>query len=89
MSQVMPYSTGCTTVLSNMEAGLNYKDVSDPAIKVSFPLDGDPDNAQLVIWTTTPWYEQQLHRVLSAPVASIEHQPAGICCLAIPRVSTG
>ena len=31
-SQVMPYSTGCCTPLSNFEAGLNYKDVSDPAV---------------------------------------------------------
>ena len=54
--QVMPYSTGCTTPLSNFEAGLNYKDVPDPAVKVSFPLDDDEDKAELVIWTTTPWY---------------------------------
>ncbi|KAK9843147.1 hypothetical protein WJX74_007686 [Apatococcus lobatus] len=53
--KVMPYSTGCTTVLSNFEAGLNYKEVSDPAVYVAFPLDDDPDSAQLVIWTTTPW----------------------------------
>jgi isoleucyl-tRNA synthetase len=31
--KVMPYSTGCTTPLSNFEANLNYKDVSDPASK--------------------------------------------------------
>ncbi|KAL3138515.1 hypothetical protein ABBQ32_006299 [Trebouxia sp. C0010 RCD-2024] len=53
--KVMPYSTGCTTPLSNFEAGLNYKDVPDPAVKVSFPLDDDEDNAEMVIWTTTPW----------------------------------
>lgn len=34
----MPYSTGCNTPLSNFEAGLNYKDVSDPAVMVMFPL---------------------------------------------------
>jgi len=33
--QVMPYSTGCTTTLSNFEAGQNYKDVDDPAVTVS------------------------------------------------------
>ncbi|ONK75972.1 uncharacterized protein A4U43_C03F22490, partial [Asparagus officinalis] len=53
--KVMPYSTGCKTPLANFEAGLNYKEVSDPAIMVSFPLIGDPDNAALVAWTTTPW----------------------------------
>ena len=51
----MPYSTGCSTPLSNFEAGQNYKDVSDPAVIVSFPLDDDPDNAAMVAWTTTPW----------------------------------
>lgn len=29
--QVMPYSTGCTTPLSNFEANLAYKEVDDPA----------------------------------------------------------
>ncbi|WOK99491.1 isoleucine--tRNA ligase, cytoplasmic [Canna indica] len=53
--KVMPYSTGCNTPLSNFEAGLNYKDVSDPAIMVSFPVVGDPHNASFVAWTTTPW----------------------------------
>lgn len=51
----MPYSTGCNTPLSNFEAGLNYKDVPDPAIMVAFPIVDDPDNACLVAWTTTPW----------------------------------
>ena len=36
--QVMPYSTGCCTPLSNFEAGLNYKDVSDPAVMVRWQL---------------------------------------------------
>ena len=29
--KVMPYSTGCTTPLSNFEVGLNYQMVQDPA----------------------------------------------------------
>lgn len=29
--RVMPYSTGCTTPLSNMEASMDYRDVNDPA----------------------------------------------------------
>jgi isoleucyl-tRNA synthetase len=52
--KVMPYSTGCTTSLSNFEAGQNYKDVSDPAVVVSFPLVDSP-NVAFVAWTTTPW----------------------------------
>ncbi|KAG6551039.1 hypothetical protein Mapa_007272 [Marchantia paleacea] len=53
--KVMPYSTGCNTPLSNFEAGLNFKDVSDPAVMVSFPIEGDEHGAGLVAWTTTPW----------------------------------
>jgi len=33
--KVMPYSTGCTTPLSNFEAGQNYKDVTDPSSTTS------------------------------------------------------
>jgi len=51
--KVMPYSTACSTPLSNFEAGLNYKDVKDPAIVVSFPVEGE--EASLLAWTTTPW----------------------------------
>jgi len=29
--RVMPYSTGCTTPLSNFESGLDFRDVNDPA----------------------------------------------------------
>ncbi|XP_033647297.1 isoleucine--tRNA ligase, cytoplasmic-like [Asterias rubens] len=52
--KVMPFSTACNTPLSNFESGQNYKDVVDPAVIVSFPLDEDP-NVSLIAWTTTPW----------------------------------
>lgn len=52
--KVVPYSTGISTVLSNFEAGLNYKDVQDPAITVAFQLVDEPDTA-ILAWTTTPW----------------------------------
>ncbi|KAF9519228.1 hypothetical protein BS47DRAFT_1375144 [Hydnum rufescens UP504] len=52
--RVMPYSTGCTTPLSNFEAGQDYRDVNDPAVTVSFPLVDDPKTS-LLAWTTTPW----------------------------------
>lgn len=53
-SRIMPFSTGCNTVLSNFEAGSNYKDTTDPAIYITFPLVEDP-NVSLMAWTTTPW----------------------------------
>jgi isoleucyl-tRNA synthetase len=50
----MPYSLGCSTVLSNFEATSNYKDVVDPAVVISFPLLLDP-SISFLAWTTTPW----------------------------------
>lgn len=52
--KIMPYSNGCNTVLSNFEAGLNFKDVFDPAVYITFPLLEDPE-VSLIGWTTTPW----------------------------------
>lgn len=52
--RVMPYSTGCTTPLSNFEAQQNYKDVNDPAVTIGFNVIGQ-NKTQLVAWTTTPW----------------------------------
>lgn len=34
----MPYSNACNTVLSNFETHLNYKEVHDPSIYITFPL---------------------------------------------------
>jgi isoleucyl-tRNA synthetase len=61
--KVVPYSTGLSTVLSNFEANLNYKNVQDPALTVSFPLlaesqkkiDANAPSISLLAWTTTPW----------------------------------
>ena len=50
----MPFSPTCNTVLSNFEAGSNYKDTTDPAIFVTFPLVEEPETS-LIAWTTTPW----------------------------------
>ncbi|KAM9182375.1 isoleucine--tRNA ligase, cytoplasmic isoform 1-T1 [Mergus octosetaceus] len=52
--KVMPFSTACNTPLSNFESHQNYKDVQDPSVIVSFPLDEDA-SVSLVAWTTTPW----------------------------------
>jgi isoleucyl-tRNA synthetase len=50
----MPFSPACNTVLSNFEAGSNYKDTKDPAVFVTFPLADEPTTS-LIAWTTTPW----------------------------------
>lgn len=52
--RVMPYSTACTTPLSNFEAGQDYRDVSDPAVTIAFRLVDQP-GVSMLAWTTTPW----------------------------------
>ncbi|XP_058487318.1 isoleucine--tRNA ligase, cytoplasmic [Solea solea] len=52
--KVMPFSTACSTPLSNFESNQNYKDVQDPSVIVNFPLVENQDIA-LIAWTTTPW----------------------------------
>ena len=52
--EVMPYSIGCATPLSNFEASNSYKTITTESIYVKFPLKGDPTTS-LVAWTTTPW----------------------------------
>jgi isoleucyl-tRNA synthetase len=52
--KVVPYSVGISTPLSNFEANLNYKMVQDPAVTVTFPVEG-VDDTSFLAWTTTPW----------------------------------
>lgn len=52
--KVMPFSAKLGTPISNFEANLNYKDVEDPSLTVTFPLTTDP-HTLLLAWTTTPW----------------------------------
>ncbi len=52
--KVVPYSVGISTPLSNFEANLNYKTVQDPAITLTFPVQGQP-GVSFLAWTTTPW----------------------------------
>ena len=54
--QVMPYSTGLRTPLSQHEAQQNRKTTQDLAVTVSFPLlSEEHPNTSILIWTTTPW----------------------------------
>lgn len=52
-TKVVPFSTALGTVLSNFEAGENYKDVQDPAVTVLFKC--SDEEAYFAAWTTTPW----------------------------------
>ncbi len=51
--KVVPFSTALGTVLSNFEAGSNYKDVQDPAVTVLFKI--RDEDRYIAAWTTTPW----------------------------------
>ncbi len=51
--KVVPFSTELGTVLSNFEAGSNYKSVQDPALTVLFKLKSE--DSYVAAWTTTPW----------------------------------
>ena len=50
----MPFSTACSTPLSNFETAQSYKEVQDPAVIISFPLLEEPE-VSMIAWTTTPW----------------------------------
>jgi isoleucyl-tRNA synthetase len=52
--KVMPFSAQLGTPLSNFEANLNYKEVDDPSLTVTFSLKDEP-GVKLLVWTTTPW----------------------------------
>ena len=53
--RVSPYCPRCGTALSSHEMGQPdvYRDVTDPSVYVRFPL--RDDDADLLVWTTTPW----------------------------------
>ncbi len=58
--KVVPYCPRCGTPLSSHEVAEGYKEIADPSVYVRFPLLepeklGLPENASLLVWTTTPW----------------------------------
>jgi isoleucyl-tRNA synthetase len=62
--RISPYCPRCGTPLSDHEMGQPdvYREVTDPAVTVRFPLTSVPEGAprqlagaDLLVWTTTPW----------------------------------
>jgi len=53
--RIVPYCPRCGTGLSSHEVAQGYRDVEEPAVFVKFHLIGDPDDARILSWTTTPW----------------------------------
>lgn len=56
-TKVVPFSTELGTVLSNFEAGLDYREVQDPAITILFKAKDQFQGKDYyyAAWTTTPW----------------------------------
>lgn len=52
--KVVPYSPAISTSLSNFEANLNYREVTETSVTAFFPLKENPERGFLA-WTTTPW----------------------------------
>ena len=75
--KVMPFSAKLGTPLSNFEANLNYQDVDDPSLTVTFPLSGNP-NTSLLAWTTTPWtLPSNLAVAVGPEIEYVKIQPKG------------
>ncbi len=56
--RVSPYCGRCGTALSSHEVAQGYQDVVDRSAYVRLPITEGPDavaDADLVVWTTTPW----------------------------------
>ncbi len=56
--RVAPYCPRCGTGLSDHELAQGYETVTDPSVYVRFPItSGELSelNANLLVWTTTPW----------------------------------
>ena len=52
--KILPHSTGLGTVLSNFEAGINYKEIKDPEIFVNFQS-ADDANVNYIVQCSMPW----------------------------------
>lgn len=56
--RITPYCPRCGTGLSDHEVSQGYETVTDPSVYVRFPLAQAPseiEDADLLVWTTTPW----------------------------------
>jgi isoleucyl-tRNA synthetase len=55
--------------------------VNDPAVMVSFPIKGDPDEASFIAWTTTPWtLPSNLALCVNAELTYVKVRVCGTVC---------
>lgn len=86
--RVVPYSPKLATPLSNFEVNQGYKDRQDPSLTLKFFLEGDPDGAALLVWTTTPWtLPSNLAVALGADIEYVKiRHDSGVYWIAEPRL---
>jgi isoleucyl-tRNA synthetase len=53
--RISPWCPRDQTTLSDHEVSQGYTDLTDPSVYVRLPLIDGPVDADLLIWTTTPW----------------------------------
>jgi isoleucyl-tRNA synthetase len=56
--KILPYCPRCGTGLSSHEVAQGYRDVRDPSLYLTLPLEAGAGAAQgreFLVWTTTPW----------------------------------
>ncbi|HXP89850.1 MAG TPA: isoleucine--tRNA ligase [Fibrobacteria bacterium] len=87
--RVVPYSPKLATPLSNFEVNQGYRDRQDPSLTLKFFLEGDPDEAAFLVWTTTPWTLPSNLAVALGPeieYVKIRHA-SGVYWIAEPRLA--
>jgi isoleucyl-tRNA synthetase len=52
--KILTYCPRCETALSSHETSLGYQEVTERAVTIKFPVDGEK-NKYILAWTTTPW----------------------------------
>jgi len=52
--KILPYCPRCGTGLSAAEVAMEYQDVKDVSVYVTFPMKDNPKRS-FIAWTTTPW----------------------------------
>lgn len=87
--RVQPYSPKLATPLSNFEVNQGYKDRQDPSLTLKFVLENDPDDAALLVWTTTPWtLPSNLAVALGADIVYVKLRSEGsVYWIAEPRLA--
>ncbi len=86
------YSPGSGTVLSSHEVSLGYREVQDPSVFITFPVDGE-ERTYFMAWTTTPWtlisnMVMAVHPELDYVKVRVEHNGEEACYYLAKELAT-